>query len=556
MSARALLGVACGAGGVALAASAVPGAAAPVLSGAAEAPAQAALLVAALAVALGLGCLRFACGRGSASEALGFAGSGLAWGAVAGLAAGAGPAARLYPFWVAWALAARAARERGWRTWGVAFLLGLIGAVVGAQATPLVDARSLPWACGLAWLGGGLHPLPREVPDQAGTRLPPVSGWFALGAGTLCAVPALAALALGPPRGAEPWVVPGLLPLFGLGLLGVFLSGATLGAVALASGAVALGAATSGWVLAGGAPSVASAWAWPLAAALGWGASLAACREEVLKLPGSAAARLALSGVAGGAALVALGGSRAQAGWPLIAGGLGAWGASLCVAAPLTAWFEVRAGQASRDPRRAWQARLRARFRLRGPLLMGLAARRAQDPILERLPRWLPAEGPVLVAGCGVGITLARLAQLPGLELTAVEHDPRRLRVARSALRPTPVTWIAGDPLEAELGRYRAVWVEDTLCAYSTADQERLLARLAEHLEPGGTLVLVTPPPNGAWGQLLRHWALGLGDFPRSLLVPTDLGRLLNRCGLALTHSQAAEGSWPRFVWVCRKPGG
>ncbi|MCA8922622.1 MAG: methyltransferase domain-containing protein, partial [Planctomycetes bacterium] len=199
---------------------------------------------------------------------------------------------------------------------------------------------------------------------------------------------------------------------------------------------------------------------------------------------------------------------------------------------------------------------LQARFRLRGPLLVRLAARRAaHDPILERLPRWVPQEGRVLVAGCGVGLCLARLAQLPALELSAIEHNPRRLNVARSALRPTPVTWIAGDPLTVPLERYAAVLVEDTLTAYGAAAQEQLLARLAEHLEPGGTLILITPPPNGAWGALLRHWACGLGDFPRSLLVPTDLGRVLNRCGLAVTHSQTAEGAWPRFVWVCKRPG-
>lgn len=549
-----------GATGVGLALYACPDQPLPLLAGSAEACAPLASTLAALVLAGVLAAARTWFGGGEAREGAPFACSGLAWGGLAVWAAGGGAAASLFPAWVALALCGRAARERGWRCWGLTGAVLLAGAALWAHDAPSsgdlrADWSALPWAPITAWLGAGLHPLSRRVPEPGGTRLVPAVGWLTLSLGVLACLPALAAVSVGPPAGGGRWLTPGLGWVLLGALLGCFSVGLTLGAVALLSGAVALGAGASALILAGGVPTAASRWALPAGAAVAWGSALAACRGEVLRLPGLAACRLALGLVLGGLALAALGGSRAQAGWTWVAFGAGSLFAAGAVAAPLTAWFDVRAGQASRDPRRSWQQRLRARYRYRGPLLLRLIARRvAHDPLLERLPRWLPADGRLLVAGCGVGAVLARIAQLPDLELTAVERNPRRLRVARSALRASPIHWIAGDPLTVPLERYHAIVVEDTLTAYRAATQERLLARLGDHLEPGGVLILITPPPNGAWGSLLRHWALGLGDFPRSLLVPTDLGRVLNRCGLAVTHSQSAEGSWPRFVWVCKRP--
>ena len=549
-----------GVGGVALAAYASPEQPLPLLAGTAEACAPVAAICGALVLAAVLAAVRTGCGGGEAREGALFACSGLAWGGLAVWAAGGGAAAGLFPAWVALVLCGRAARERGWRCWSLTGAVLLAGAALWAYAAPpsgdpRVDWGALPWASATAWLGAGLHPLPRSVPEPGGTRLAPAAGWLTLSLGVLACLPALAAVSVGPPFEGGSWLTPGLSWVLLGALLGCFSAGLTLGGVALISGAVAFGAGASALILAGGVPTAASSWALPAGAAVAWGSALAACRGEVLRLPGLAAPRLALGLGLGGLTLVALGGSRAQAGWTWVAFGAGSLFAAGAIAAPLTAWFDVRAGQASRDPRRSWQQRLRARYRYRGPLLLRLIARRAaRDPLLERLPRWLPAEGRLLVAGCGVGALLARIAQLPGFELSAVERNPRRLRVARSALRASPIRWIAGDPLTAPLERYHAIVVEDTLTAYRAATQERLLARLGEHLEPGGVLVLITPPPNGAWGTLLRHWALGLGDFPRSLLVPTDLGRVLNRCGLAVTHSQSAEGAWPRFVWVCKRP--
>ncbi|MGH9224427.1 MAG: class I SAM-dependent methyltransferase [Acidimicrobiales bacterium] len=94
----------------------------------------------------------------------------------------------------------------------------------------------------------------------------------------------------------------------------------------------------------------------------------------------------------------------------------------------------------------------------------------------------------VLDAGCGtgrVGIELARR----GLDVVGVDLDPSMLDQARS--KAPSVTWVRADLAALDLGRrFDAVVLAGNVMIYLAAGTEdRVVAALARHLEPGGALV-------------------------------------------------------------------
>lgn len=153
------------------------------------------------------------------------------------------------------------------------------------------------------------------------------------------------------------------------------------------------------------------------------------------------------------------------------------------------------------------------------------------DPVyFSILRRWaLPVRGRLLDLGCGRGIFLGLLAaarqQLgrgaypasweppPPLELHGIEHRPKLAEVARRALAGEASIDCA-DLRSAALPPARGVLLLDVLHYLSAAEQERLLARVAAALEPGGILLLRDADAAAGW----RFQAVRVAERINSLL--------------------------------------
>jgi trans-aconitate methyltransferase len=133
-----------------------------------------------------------------------------------------------------------------------------------------------------------------------------------------------------------------------------------------------------------------------------------------------------------------------------------------------------------------------------------------RDPLYRALlvDRKLPSEGKLIDIGCGSGLALAMLAaaqvrlQLWGLD--------RRAGVAETARRAlgSDATIVTGDLRDTDLPRCDVALVCDVLHLVSRADQDQLLTRAIEALEPGGVLVLREADASAGW----RFHAVRIGN--------------------------------------------
>ena len=141
----------------------------------------------------------------------------------------------------------------------------------------------------------------------------------------------------------------------------------------------------------------------------------------------------------------------------------------------------------------------------------------------------LPDAGTLYDLGCGRGLMLALLAsakdrwregkwpdQWPppptGLSLRGVELRPRIAAEARRALGRDAIVE-TGDIRTFELAPARAVLLFDVLHMLPYEEQDRVLARIAGALEPGGVLILREADASGGWHFRLTHvgnWLKGV----------------------------------------------
>ncbi len=94
----------------------------------------------------------------------------------------------------------------------------------------------------------------------------------------------------------------------------------------------------------------------------------------------------------------------------------------------------------------------------------------------------------VLDAGCGTGRVAVELARR-GLDVTGVDVDASMLDVARSKQPELP--WILGDLADVDLGRTFDVVVMagNVMIFLAPGTEARVVANMARHLGPGGSLV-------------------------------------------------------------------
>lgn len=148
--------------------------------------------------------------------------------------------------------------------------------------------------------------------------------------------------------------------------------------------------------------------------------------------------------------------------------------------------------------------------------------------------------GPVLEAGCGTGRALLPLARA-GLRVTGVDVSTAMLAIARDKVEAdTPavqsrVRLVPADmrTVDAGAGSFGLAFIPTKTFAYFTRreDQQAVLATLARHLAPGGTLVvdLIHPTrqwlhrPAGSVYQDVASWHDGRYVMRTETMVETDL---------------------------------
>lgn len=133
------------------------------------------------------------------------------------------------------------------------------------------------------------------------------------------------------------------------------------------------------------------------------------------------------------------------------------------------------------------------RYSVAGRWALGFARGKLRhDPAYRTVGELLPPQGDLLDLGCGEGYLLAYASLLqPALRLTGVDHDARRLRIGEQALQAQrDIRWVRGDLLDFELPASDVITCLDVLHYLPPADQDRLLARMAEALRPGGLLII------------------------------------------------------------------
>lgn len=172
---------------------------------------------------------------------------------------------------------------------------------------------------------------------------------------------------------------------------------------------------------------------------------------------------------------------------------------------------------------------------------------------LERVAAALPPGGEVLDLGCGAGEPVAAWFIARGYGLTGLDYSVTMLDLARRRFpeQPAPrIAWVQGDMRTLDLGRrVDAVIGWDSFFHLDPDDQRRTLGRIADHLRPGGVLLLTVGPDAGVaigsvGGEPVYHASLGEGGYRAALDA-------LGLATLAFARDDAQAG---RTVLFARKP--
>jgi SAM-dependent methyltransferase len=176
-----------------------------------------------------------------------------------------------------------------------------------------------------------------------------------------------------------------------------------------------------------------------------------------------------------------------------------------------------------------------------------------EEDWLLRVAAALPPGGEVLDLGCGAGEPVAAWFIARGYGLTGLDYSATMLDLARRRFpeRAVPrVAWLQGDMRALDLGRrVDAVIGWDSFFHLDPGDQRRTLGRIADHLHPGGVLLLTVGADAGeaigsVGGEPVYHSSLGESGYRAAL---ADLGLAT----LAFARDDARAG---RTVLFARKP--
>ena len=176
----------------------------------------------------------------------------------------------------------------------------------------------------------------------------------------------------------------------------------------------------------------------------------------------------------------------------------------------------------------------------------GGRARRGNAIGVEEVRRWarkLPGGGSVIDLGCGSGFPITVVLVEEGLKAFGVDAAPSMVAAFRENLPGTPVVCEA--VLESGMfGRkFDAVLSIGLMFLLKEEEQERLIGRFAEILEPGGRVLFTAPVKACTWSDAMT----GLGSVS---LGGKRYRRLLADAGLEVVDEYEDAGENHYFEGV------
>lgn len=154
---------------------------------------------------------------------------------------------------------------------------------------------------------------------------------------------------------------------------------------------------------------------------------------------------------------------------------------------------------------------------------------------LARFAACLPNGGRVLDLGCGGGEPIARWFIAEGFKVTGVDFATAMLDIARAR-------WPEGDWRQADMREFDLKERFDGLVAWNSffhltpAEQQGCIARMAEHLKPGGTLLMTVGPDAGEVSG-----TVGERSVYHASLSPAQYAACLEQNGLRMTGYLAED---------------
>ena len=153
-----------------------------------------------------------------------------------------------------------------------------------------------------------------------------------------------------------------------------------------------------------------------------------------------------------------------------------------------------------------------------------------------------------LDVGCGAGLLCEPLARL-GADVTGVDAAPENIAAARAHAQGSglAIDYRAGELATLGLGQFDLVCCLEVI--EHVADKQALVDQLAQHLAPGGMLVLSAPNRTPKSRLLLADGAEMLGLIPRGthhwedFVTPGELAPMLEKAGLEVLYLRGVNYS-------------
>ena len=169
---------------------------------------------------------------------------------------------------------------------------------------------------------------------------------------------------------------------------------------------------------------------------------------------------------------------------------------------------------------------------------------------LARFTASLAPGARVLDLGCGTGDPIARWFIMEGFRVTGVDFAEAMLDIARD--RWPDGDWRQGDMRALDLpDRFGGIIAWDSFFHLRPEEQTACIARIARHLEPGGSFLTTVGPGAGAVSG-----TVGAEQVYHASLSPAAYARCLEDNGMRLTGFMAKDpDTQDHSVLMARKDG-
>ena len=178
----------------------------------------------------------------------------------------------------------------------------------------------------------------------------------------------------------------------------------------------------------------------------------------------------------------------------------------------------------------------------------------------------LPAEGRILDLGCGHGLfSLAVATRSPLRQVTGVDHDANRVKLASEAARGIPNLNLESGSL-IELGNhtqpYSGIALIDVMHYFEPTQQESILKQVSHLLTQGGTLLVREVDPHGglisSWNRFYEKIATGVGFTQADkkglhFRSREEWEKTLQSVGFKVTSERCSSPLFADILYICER---